>query len=235
MNSFVTKSVVATALTATSLTVGGAVAGAAPAAPGQPNTPSSPPVTVQVAPGVQYTGDGKTGATELTTPFGVVRTAPGQVSVVDNGGRALVGNPDLTGPAPAAPAKPAGPSIKTNAAAPGATAAADAPKTQAEKNDAIQEAINTAGGNFGLATGVGAMVGGVGGAVIGCPIGAITGGGLTAIALPVAPLAALGGCVMGAGAVGGLGGIIGGAAVGIPVGIASGMYEYQKLQANGDL
>jgi len=231
MKSSMTRSVVATTFAAAALTCGTAVAGASPITPAHSPKPAKPPINVQVAPGVQYIGAGTTGATELVTPFGVIRTAPGQVAVVDNSGKTLFGNPDLTGPKPATPAVPVGPQAE-NAAA---LAVADAPKSQADKNSDIQNAINNVGTNFGLATGVGAMVGGVGGALIGCPIGAITGGTLTGVVTPVTPIGAVGGCILGAGAVGGLGAIVGGAAVGAPVGIASGIYEYQQLQANGDL
>ncbi|WP_018180308.1 hypothetical protein [Jongsikchunia kroppenstedtii] len=225
MKSIITKSVVATAAVATALTFGTAVAGAAPATPTQPTKPSHPPITVQVAPGVQYTGDAKTGTTELATPFGIVRTAPGQVAVVDNSGKTLFGNPALKRPT----GTPAAPSAKNNAALAGSTNAADAPKSQADKNADIQSSINNVATNFGLATGVGAMVGGVGGAILGCVFpGALAG-------VDTAGTMAIPACIIGGGTVGGLGAIVGGAVVGVPVGIASGIYEYQQLQANGDL
>jgi hypothetical protein len=207
-------------MTAGAISLGTATAAAAPA---KPTTPASQPISVQVAPGVQYTGDGKTGATELVTPFGTVRTAPGQVAVVDNAGQTVFGNPSLKAPE-ATPA--AAPSLKTDAALAGATNAA-APKTQDEKNADIQTAIGTVGTNFGLATGVGAMAGGVTGTVVGC----VAGGALGIAAGPTA----LATCIIGASTLGAVGAVVGGAAVGAPVGIASGIQQYQQLQANGDL
>jgi hypothetical protein len=227
MKSTITKSVVAATAVATALTFGTAVAGAAPNAPAQPTKPSHPPISVQVAPGVQYTGDAKTGTTELVTPFGVVRTAPGQVAVVDNSGKTVFGNPALTGPKPSASGTAPNAPISNGAKHHAADVTKNDTMSQKDKNDAIQDGINNVATNFGLATGVGAMVGGVGGTIVGC----LAGG---ALGIAEGPLS-IGTCIIGGGTLGGLGAIIGGAAVGVPVGIASGVYEYQQLQAQGVL
>ncbi|WP_018180307.1 hypothetical protein [Jongsikchunia kroppenstedtii] len=208
-------------MTAGAISLGTATATAAPAKP----TPANQPVSVQVAPGIQYTGDGATGSAEIVTPFGTVKTASGQVAVQDTTGKTLYGNPEISTPKPAAPVAA---SAKVNAALPGAINA-DAPKSQADKNADIQTAIGTVGTNFGLAVGVGAMVGGVGGAAIGCAVPGLVGVATTAGALSIPA------CLAGAATLGGLGAIVGGAAVGAPVGIASGIQQYQQLQANGDL
>jgi len=217
MKRTIVKAVAVTAMTAGAISLGTATAAAAP------TKPVNPPIAVQVAPGVQYTGDGATGAAEIVTPFGTVKTASGQVAVQDTTGKTLYGNPNISAPKPAAPVTA---SAKVNAALPGAINA-DAPKTQADKNADIQTAIGTVGTNFGLAVGVGAMVGGVTGTVVGC----VAGGALGIAAGPTA----LATCIIGASTLGAVGAVVGGAAVGAPVGIASGIQQYQQLQANGDL
>ncbi|MFT3899305.1 MAG: hypothetical protein QM728_03550 [Gordonia sp. (in: high G+C Gram-positive bacteria)] len=109
-----TKGVAATVLAGTAITFGASAASAAPvhhaskkygytsAAKKNPNV-----VTTGIMPGVTYTGNSHSGATELKTPWGTVSTAPGKVAVSDNAGRSVFGNPSkvqspLAGPVKAA-------------------------------------------------------------------------------------------------------------------------------------
>ncbi len=212
-------------VTAIAALTGAAIAGAAGianATPQQPAPNAPHPVTVALAPGVQYTSDSGSGSAELVTPFGVVKQQASQVAVADNAGNTLYGIPNVTTPEHATPAQ----SAQTDAALP-APNAASAPKTPAEKQAAIMAAIRTAGGDMGMATGLGAAVGGVSGMLIGCAFG----GALGIVAGP----ASLATCMLGAATVGGLGAMIGGAVVGVPVGISSAAYQYGQLVADGVL
>ncbi|QKT06947.1 hypothetical protein HUN08_06905 [Gordonia sp. X0973] len=242
MRHIMTKGIAATVLVGAA--VSGATASANAATPAhhphpQPVNPLM--ISTTIIPGVTYTGDSKDGRAQITTPWGTLRTAPGQAAISDANGHPLFGNPQTTGVTPldaqgrTTPAPATLSPTSSNWHPVDEPEKSGKPKTQAQKNDDIQSSINNVATNFGFATAVGAFVGGVSGAVIGCPVGAVTGGLATLPVFPVSPVAAVLGCVLGAGAVGGLGVIIGGAVVGVPVGIASGIYEYQRLHANGDV
>jgi hypothetical protein len=215
-------------------TASAAAPGSAAPAPGDPHT-----LSVPLAPGFQYTSNTDDRSTVVATPFGTVTTQGSQVQVVDNKGKALYGQQNFATPPKAATTSPATTATSaTSKTAPVTPHQVDAP-AQAKPVDQLgdfETAIGTAGTNFGLATGVGAMIGGVSGVIVGCPIGAVTLGLTSAVvAAPTSPLGAVVGCVTGASVAGGLGAILGGAALGIPVGVASAVQAYNTLHAQGDV
>ncbi len=215
MKRTIVKAMTVTAMTAAAVSLGTEAAGAAPA------NPVGPPASVELAPSIRYAGDGATAAAANATPFGVVEAVGGQVSVADAERQTVFGNPDAVAPQPSAGGK-------VDTARPD-TINADTPKSAADKNADIQTALGTVATSFGLAAGTGAMAGGVGGAVIGCAVPGLVGIAVTAGVLSIPA------CLAGAATLGGLGAIVGGAVVGAPVGIATGIQQYQQLQANGDL
>ncbi len=238
MNTFA-KSVAATALTGSAIALGSGMANAAP--PAKPHAPVNPDrVSAGLAPGVTYTGDSKSGAAEIKTPWGKVSMSQGRYAVSDAAGRAVYGDPKTTG------LKPSKQSSVTAASSAnlfrpgmGAVAGAPAPKplTEKEKNDAKEAAVAKVGTNFGLAYGVGAMVGGVAGVVVGCPVGAVT-AGLTSAAVSaggLTPAGAILGCLVGGATFGGIAAIAGGAVVATPVAIVSAGQQIQYLQSIGAL
>ncbi|WP_228460738.1 hypothetical protein [Gordonia crocea] len=234
-----TKGIAATAIAGGALALGSGLANAAPAKPAKPVKSHVAPVnphrvSVGLAQGVTYTGDAKSGAAEITTPWGVLKTTNGRFAVSDTRGKTVYGDPKLKG----LQASNQRPVTMTNSPfQPGKAAAtnpAAEPKkalTAAEKEEAVYGAIGNVATHFGFAYGVGAMVGGVAGAAIGCPIGAVA----MQVSVPVPVLPVVLGCVVGAGTIGTTGAILGGAAVAVPVAVASGSYEVSKLAANGVL
>ncbi|WP_254205172.1 hypothetical protein [Nocardia alni] len=205
-------------------------------------------LSVQVAPGVQYSGNTSDMSTVLNTPLGKLTTKGGQFQVANSSGQTVFGQQNFV----TAPKAAAAPSTAISATAPSspvdthqAAAAAPNPATEpakpvddATKHDPsadFETALGTAGTNFGLATGVGGMVGGLTGAAIGCPLGVVTGGVLTSWTVIGTPIGIVGGCLLGASTLGGVGAILGGATVGIPVGVASGVQMYNTLHSEGDV
>ncbi|MBY8856885.1 hypothetical protein K7711_10390 [Nocardia sp. CA2R105] len=239
----------ATALAASAVAASGATANAAPATTNQ--SPASNAVTVQILPGVEYTGDPTTQSTRIVTPIGTVTSAGSQFAVQDAQGKSLWGNTNAS-PAPATstdrvatrPAWQAAPSqARTDSVAAAVQPVSNVvPATPVDKPTAgpvdqqsdFEGALGMAATNFGLASGVGSTIGGVTGALIGCPLGVVTGGALTAPTVVLTPLGAAVGCVVGIATVGGAGALVGGAALGIPVGIASAVQMYNTLHAKGE-
>ncbi|MFT4202061.1 hypothetical protein [Gordonia sp. (in: high G+C Gram-positive bacteria)] len=135
-----TKGVAATILTGTALTFGASFANAAPVHYASKKVPTASSakfnpnvVTTGIAPGITYTGNSHSGATELKTPWGTLNTAPGKVAVSDSAGRSVFGNPSKVQSPLAGPVKAATGAI--DAAAPGArqnalTAATGVPQWQ---------------------------------------------------------------------------------------------------------
>ncbi|MFF3573926.1 hypothetical protein [Nocardia jiangxiensis] len=195
-------------------------------------------LSVSLAPGVRYAANTQDRSAVLSTPLGTLTTRGGVVQVTDATGRAVVGQKFDTPPKAASdiPAVAATGIPRREADSPIAAQPVlnPAPVQQVDQQADFNAALGQAGAQFGLASGVGAMVGGVTGAAIGCPLGAITGGALMAVAPPVTPLAAIGGCILGAGAMGGVGAILGGALVGGTVGVASAAQMYNTLHAKGE-
>ncbi|MQY27600.1 hypothetical protein [Nocardia aurantia] len=195
--------------------------------------PQQKSMTVDLAPGVQYTGNVAQNAAVLNTPLGSIAMRAGQIGIQDAAGNALYGAPVQaiaptdTGVAASAPAA-------TPVAEP-ADAAAVAQQAQpvGDYNADLHTAIETANGQMGLAMGVGVLAGSVVGIIVGCPFGIATGGTLMALAslgtltLP----AAVAGCLVGATAVGGLGATVGGVLAAVPVGIATGVSTFNQLQS----
>ncbi|WP_433521487.1 hypothetical protein ACQPZ2_29765 [Nocardia pseudovaccinii] len=230
-----------------SLAIAGTAAlgtGTASATPGsQPmSVDDTRSVSVQIFPGVQYSSNVDDSSAVISTPFGTVTSVGGKMSIADAAGRTLSGQqgfamtpetaatvPDTvageSAPAPAVSVPVAGPRQIDDAA----------PVSPKDPMADFEAALAVAGGNFGLATGVGSMAGGLMGAAVGCPLGIVTGGILTAPTVIGTPLGIIGGCILGAGAVGGVGAILGGAALGVPVGIASAVQMYNTLHAQGDI
>ncbi|WP_227981119.1 hypothetical protein [Nocardia spumae] len=225
--------------------------GSAHAAPGAP-TPT-PPIEVDIAPGIHYRGSAADHSVVVDTPVGSLTTRGGDFQVLDHQGSLVAGTP-ITAPDAAQPEDTA-PSTDTAAVrAPRAdittssmassqtTQAVDAPvdepSQQAHNVDASADftgALGVAATQFGLATGVGTLAGGVIGMGVGCVAGALTGGFVAIPTGPIAAPAAALGCVMGASVGAGLGGVTGAAVLGIPVGIASAVQMYNTLHAAGDI
>ncbi len=202
-------------------------------------------LSVQVAPGVQYSSNTSDMSTVLNTPLGKLTTKGGQFQVANSSGQTVFGRQSFA-TAPKAATVPAPTAVSaTVPSAPVDTHQADAaapqpaqPIDDATKHDPsadFETALGTAGTNFGLATGIGGMVGGLTGAAIGCPLGVVTGGVLTSWTVIGTPIGIVGGCLLGASTLGGVGAIVGGAAVGIPVGVASGVQMYNTLHSEGDV
>lgn len=227
---------------AASAVVGGTVVANAATPPEVPPSASSSVIGVQIAPGIQYTGDASARSTEIRTPIGSLNTAGSNVTVRDAQGKVVWGLPVATVPTAARrdtlKSSPAAADYRDAAALsprqPSAPVAPVEQPTPADPQADFQSALGTAATNFGLAAGVGSMAGGVLGAVVGCPLGVVTGGALTAPTVVLTPLGAAAGCAVGIATVGGAGAIIGGAALGIPVGIASAAQMYNTLHAKGE-
>lgn len=240
-----TVSVATLATTAAAVIAAGSANAAAPTLPGPAAAPASPaapaPVadpgtlSVPLAPRVRYTGNTQDHSARLSTPIGTLTTQGSALQLTDAAGRTLAGSPFTTPPkaAIAAPA-PTSTAPQQNSVLLQQPAPAPGPARPVDQQSDFNAALGQVAMQFGLATGVGSMVGGVAGAVIGCPVGALTGGALSVVVLPATPLAAVGGCILGAGAIGGLGAIGGGALVGGTVGIASAVQMYDTLHAKGE-
>ncbi|MCX4096468.1 hypothetical protein [Nocardia sp. alder85J] len=187
-------------------------------------------MSVEIAPGVQYTGNTDDNSTVFTTGLGTLTTKGAQFQVVDAQGQLLAGDASFDDAPPAAGA----PADASAQPIPATAQLVDdaAPNPQADFNAALGQAAT----QFGLATGVGGLVGGVAGAAVGCALGVATGGTLSALVSvgSLTPLGALGGCLLGGSTVGGIGTIVGGAAAGIPVGILSAVQAYNTLHAAGE-
>ncbi|WP_433521375.1 hypothetical protein ACQPZ2_29080 [Nocardia pseudovaccinii] len=229
-----------------SATFGAGAAGAAPG--GQVSSGSDPDVvSVELVPGVQYTGNVHDNTTAISTPFGTLTTIGGQLQVAGVDGGTVFGEPSMAVapqsrtviPAPATSSSLSdgpveGDTIPGDSPILGRVAASATPEATDPLAD-FEAALAVAGGNFGLAAGVGSMAGGLVGMAIGCPLGIVTGGALTSVTVIGTPLGMIGGCLLGAGAVGGVGAMIGGAMVGIPVGIASAAQMYNTLHDQGHI
>ncbi|MCX4090787.1 hypothetical protein [Nocardia sp. alder85J] len=209
-----THAVAVTALAAVALAVAD---GAAHADQVQPTDPDK--LTVQLAPGVSFTGAASDGSSVLTTPAGTVTTRDGQVAVQDATGIPMLGAP-----------------LETVASNTDITAAAAAPEPVAGTGDVLGNltaAWHSAGAYTGLAAGVGGTAGALIGTVVGCPIGVITLGSMatvmSAAALTVPGM--IGGCLAGAATTAAFGGMVGSVAVGLPVGLAVTARKFNEIQS----
>lgn len=242
---------------ATALAAGTVAATDVTASAAGPNENAGPAqvgvVSVQIAPGAQYTGDAAANWAQIVTPIGTITTAGNQFTVRDDHGQTVWGDPTISAPvAPATdtwlaatgevelPVNAVDRHQSTNTVSAGTTELTATPNGPADPIDSpsdpmmdFEAALAVAATNFGAASSVGAMVGGVAGALIGCPLGVATGGTLMAPTIVGTPLGMVGGCLIGAATVGGVGAIVGGAALGIPVAIASGVQMYNTLHAQG--
>ncbi|WP_019927602.1 hypothetical protein [Nocardia sp. BMG111209] len=197
--------------------------------------PQQKSITVDLAPGVQYTGNVAQNAAVINTPIGSVAMRAGQIGIQDAAGNALYGapvqaiSPADTGVAAPAPAAASVAEVTDPAAAPVGRQA----QPVGDFNSDLHTAIETANGQMGLAMGVGVLGGSIVGIIAGCPFGIATGGTLMALAslgtLTVPAIVAS--CLVGATAVGGLGATVGGVLAAVPVGIATGVSTFNQLQA----
>ncbi|MCX4090834.1 hypothetical protein [Nocardia sp. alder85J] len=212
-------------------------AGTANADPVNPD-PQQRTMTVDLAPGVQYTGNVAENAAVVRTPIGSIAMRAGQIGIQDAAGNALYGAPvqaiGPTSPADtgAAASAPAAASVADSTEAAAAPVARQA-QPVGDFNADLHAAVEAADGQMGLAMGLGVLGGSLIGIAVGCPIGIATGGTLMALAsvgtLTLPALVA--GCVVGATAVGGLGATVGGVVAALPVGIATGVATFNQLQA----
>ncbi len=233
------RTVTTTGFAAVSLTIAALATGTASAQPAEADNT----VTVEILPGVRYTGNASTQTARITTAIGSMTTDAGSYEMQNIHGDNVFGSmmpgtlPGSSNTAPAPPALAVARDTSSPTAGPSADVAAAGEAAPRDREADINAAVGVVATNFGLATGVGAMAGGVTGAAIGCGVGAVT-GGLAAVPTTLAtlslPAAALG-CLIGAGTIGGVGAVVGGAVVGAPVGIATAVNQYNKLHAQGDL
>lgn len=210
-----TQAFAVTTLAAVAVAIGGGAAHAD--APGQAQP--SDKVSVEIAPGVTFTGSTADGSSVLSTSAGSVTTRDGRIDVRDAAQRFVLGTPIE--------------SVAGNADA--ATAVAP-PAPIAGSGDVLgdlNQAWRAAGAYTGLAAGVGGTAGALIGAAVGCPIGAITLGSMatvmSAAALTVPGM--VGGCLAGAGTTAAFGGMVGSVAVGLPVGLAMTAQKYDEIRA----
>lgn len=211
-------------------------AGTATAAPALQPVAVPTQVSVDVLPGVHYTGDTADGSVVLSTPFGSLTTVSGQFQLLDVSNKLIAGAPlpDAKAATPVAAPAPAPSAAATPvSAAAGAAAVPNLPLHNVDAQADFNSALAVAATQFGLGVTAGTVAGGALGVIVGCPVGAITGGTLATpvtagtLTLP----GAIAGCLIGAGTVGTVGGILGGAIVGIPVGIASAVQMAATLSA----
>lgn len=177
-------------------------------------------VSVEIAPGVQFTGASSDNSAQLTTPVGAVTTGGGQVAVSDNAHHPILGTP-LDAAA-------------TNVSTPAATPAIPiAPVAGSNPLSDLGQAWHEAGAYTGLGAAVGGTAGALVGAAVGCPLGAATLGSLVTVAsvstLTVPGMVA--GCLAGGAAASATGGMIGAAAVGLSVGAVVTIQKYNQMQA----
>ncbi|WP_019927654.1 hypothetical protein [Nocardia sp. BMG111209] len=210
----ITHTVAVTALAAVALTVAGGAAHADSTRSADPDK-----LTVQVAPGISFTGAASDGSSVLATPAGTVTTRDGQVAVQDATGAPILGAP-----------------LEAVANNTDITATTTAPEPIAGPGDPLADlnaAWHAAGAYTGLAAGVGGTAGALIGTVVGCPIGAITLGSMatvmSAAALTVPGL--IGGCLAGAATTAAFGGMVGSVAVGLPVGLAVTAQKFNEIQS----
>ncbi len=212
-----------------------------------PTTPAAVPTSIStdVLPGVKYTADVSDSSTVINTPFGSVTTRGGTFEVLDTSKHLVAGTPLTSDPNTAAwpnaakvaggvATAPSAPVIKAAAAIPGLPDAPGLPLHNVDAQADFNSALSVAATQFGLATGVGTLTGGVVGAGLGCVGGAATGGFVAIPTGPIAPAAAVLGCILGASVGVTLGGLAGAALIGVPVGIASAAQMYNTLHAQGE-
>ncbi|MFE7801566.1 hypothetical protein [Nocardia sp. NPDC057440] len=209
-----TRAATVTALTAVAVAIAAGTAGADPA-----QAPDADTVSVEVMPGVEFTGAASDNSSVLNTPIGSVTMRDGQVAVQDAAQRPLLGAPLDT--AAGSPAE-----SMTIPAAPIATG-------QGDLLADLHQAWHQAGPYTGLAAGIGGTAGAFAGMVVGCPIGAVTLGSMATVmsAAVLTVPAMIGGCLAGAGTTAAFGGMVGSVAVGVPVGIAVAVDKYNQIQA----
>lgn len=223
----------AAAITAIATTV---AAGAAYADPAPAGGGDNDALSAQILPGVQYTSNLADGSVVINTPLGTLTTRGEQFQVQDAAGVTVAGTAFADAPLAAtdSTASQSGTGATQVAATSidGTDTAAATPVAAApDPSDRFNQALGVVGGQFGLASGVGAMAGGLTGLAVGCVAGALTGGSLFipvsagTLSLP----AAAAGCVAGGVMLLAIGGAVGGALVGIPVGIAALAQMQQKL------
>lgn len=214
--------------------------GSAHAAPDDPVVPDDS-IHADIVPGVGYNGSVADNSVVVTTPFGSLTTRGTEFQVLDPNGDLVSGTP-LTyqrdveqWPDAARPqdvgATPTGPRRVDDASG-------DALEQLTHDVDASADfsgALALAATQFGLAVGVGTVTGGVIGMGLGCVGGALTGGFVAIPTGPIAPGAAILGCIMGGSIGAGIGGVTGAALLGIPVGIASAVQMYDSMHAAGHI
>lgn len=220
----ITRTAATSALAVAALGLTAGTANAAPAL--TPPAPNNSTISIDVLPGVHYTGNAVDQSVFLNTGLGSLTTVGGQFQLLDGRGQLMAGTP-LTPPSePSAAAAPV-----THMASAAVTPAL--PLHNVDATADFNGALAVAATQFGLATGVGAMAGGVTGLVGGCALGAITGGaivGVSTAGLGALPAAGIG-CIVGGATGAGIGAVAGGALLGIPVGIASGVQMFNTLNA----
>ncbi|MEV6362242.1 hypothetical protein [Nocardia asteroides] len=188
-------------------------------------------ITSEIMPGVQYTGSLADGSVVISTPAGRLISQGTQFQLLDATGATVAGTPFAETPKAAAIAADIAKGVPTEVTTLAAAPVAGGPEMS--PSDRFDQALAVAGGQFGLATGVGAMVGGLGGLIIGCVVGAATGGTiftLVSLATLTVP-AAVGGCLALGPVLSAVGAVVGGALLGIPVGINAYLQMQQKLNA----